>query len=93
MDVKADLDKAKDLMQWRDERAQDCDALIRSWLEGFDIMLNPKGTRAAQMADARFKDLVYFTIDFDDQKDLVQRTVLSALISFKGAADLRNKVL
>src|SRR5262252_10222183 len=28
---------------------------------------------AELMADAKFKDLAYFTIDFDSQKDLVRR--------------------
>ena len=39
------------------------------------------------MADSKFKDLVYFTIDFDSQKDLVRRfgaRMQSTLISFKG---------
>ena len=39
------------------------------------------------MADAKFKNLVYFTIDFDSQKDLVRRfgaQKQSTLISFKG---------
>jgi len=39
------------------------------------------------MADSKFKDLVYFTIDFDSQKDLVRRfraQQQSTLISFKG---------
>ncbi len=39
------------------------------------------------MADPKFKDLVYFTIDFDSQKDLVRRfgaQKQSTLISFKG---------
>jgi thioredoxin 1 len=42
---------------------------------------------AELMADARFKDLVYFTIDFDSQKDLVRSfgaRMQSTLISFKG---------
>ncbi|HMA75400.1 MAG TPA: thioredoxin family protein [Xanthobacteraceae bacterium] len=39
------------------------------------------------MADPKFKDLAYFTIDFDSQKDLVRRfgaRMQSTLISFKG---------
>jgi thioredoxin 1 len=40
------------------------------------------------MADSKFNDLVYFTIDFDSQKDLVRRfgaRMQSTLIAFKGA--------
>jgi len=39
------------------------------------------------MADPKFKNLMYFTIDFDSQKDLVQRfraQKQSTLIAFKG---------
>ena len=39
------------------------------------------------MADPKFKNLVYFVIDFDSQKDLVQRfgaRMQSTLIAFKG---------
>ena len=39
------------------------------------------------MAETKFKNLVYFTIDFDSQKDLVRRfgaQKQSTLISFKG---------
>jgi thioredoxin 1 len=39
------------------------------------------------MADPKFKDLLYFTIDFDSQKDLIQRLGAqkqSTLIAFKG---------
>jgi thiol-disulfide isomerase/thioredoxin len=39
------------------------------------------------MADPKFKNLLYFTIDFDSQKDLVRRfgaQKQSTLISFKG---------
>jgi thioredoxin 1 len=39
------------------------------------------------MADPKFKDLQYFTIDFDSQKDLIQRfgaQKQSTLIAFKG---------
>ena len=42
---------------------------------------------AELMADAKFKDLLYFTVDFDSQKDLVRRfgaRMQSTLISFKG---------
>jgi thioredoxin 1 len=38
-------------------------------------------------ADPKFKNLAYFTIDFDSQKDLVQRfgaRMQSTLIAFKG---------
>jgi len=38
-------------------------------------------------ADPRFKDLVYFVIDFDSQKDLLKRfgvSTQSTLIAFKG---------
>ena len=40
------------------------------------------------MADPKFKNLAYFTIDFDGQKDLVRRfgaRMQSTLIAFKGA--------
>ena len=39
------------------------------------------------MAEPQFRNLVYFTIDFDSQKDLVRRfgaRMQSTLISFKG---------
>jgi thiol-disulfide isomerase/thioredoxin len=42
---------------------------------------------AELMADPKFKDLLYFTVDFDSQKDLVRRfgaRMQSTLISFKG---------
>jgi thiol-disulfide isomerase/thioredoxin len=42
---------------------------------------------AELMADPKFKDLVYFTVDFDSEKDLVRRfgaRMQSTLISFKG---------
>jgi len=42
---------------------------------------------AALMSDPRFKDLVYFTVDFDSQKDVVRRfgaRMQSTLIVFKG---------
>jgi thioredoxin 1 len=47
------------------------------------------------MADPKFKDLVYFTIDFDSQKDLVRRfgaRMQSTLISFKGATEQGRSV-
>jgi thioredoxin 1 len=40
------------------------------------------------MANPKFKNLAYFTIDFDSQKDLVRRfgaRMQSTLIAFKGA--------
>jgi len=46
-------------------------------------------------ADPKFKDLVYFTVDFDSQKDLVRRfgaRMQSTLISFKGAAEQGRSV-
>jgi thioredoxin 1 len=50
---------------------------------------------AELMADSKFKDLAYFTIDFDSQKDLVRRfgaRMQSTLISFKGAAEQGRSV-
>lgn len=47
------------------------------------------------MADPKFKDLIYFTIDFDSQKDLVQRfgaRMQSTLIAFKGATEQGRSV-
>jgi len=47
------------------------------------------------MADSKFKDLVYFTIDFDSQKDLVRRfkaQMQSTLIAFKGATEQGRSV-
>jgi thiol-disulfide isomerase/thioredoxin len=47
------------------------------------------------MADSKFKDLVYFTIDFDSQKDLVRRfgaRMQSTLIAFKGANEQGRSV-
>jgi thioredoxin 1 len=47
------------------------------------------------MADPKFKDLAYFTIDFDSQKDLVQRfgaRMQSTLIAFKGATEQGRSV-
>jgi thiol-disulfide isomerase/thioredoxin len=46
-------------------------------------------------ADSRFKDLLYLTIDFDSQKDLVRRfgaRMQSTLISFKGANEQGRSV-
>jgi thioredoxin 1 len=40
------------------------------------------------MADLKFKNLAYFTVDFDSQKDVVRRfgaRMQSTLIAFKGA--------
>jgi thiol-disulfide isomerase/thioredoxin len=45
---------------------------------------------AELMADSRFKNLMYFTIDFDSQKDLVRRfgaRMQSTLIAFKGTTE------
>ncbi len=50
---------------------------------------------AELMADSKFKNLVYFTIDFDHQKDLVRRfgaQKQSTLISFKGATEQGRSV-
>jgi thiol-disulfide isomerase/thioredoxin len=50
---------------------------------------------AQLMADPKFKDLVYFTIDFDSQKDLVRRfgaRMQSTLISFKGTTEQGRSV-
>ncbi len=47
------------------------------------------------MADPKFANLEYFTIDFDSQKDLVQRfgaQKQSTLISFKGDKELGRSV-
>jgi thioredoxin 1 len=47
------------------------------------------------MAEPKFKDLVYFTIDFDSQKDLVRRfgaQKQSTLISFKGEKEQGRSV-
>jgi thioredoxin 1 len=47
------------------------------------------------MADPKFKDLVYFTIDFDSQKDLVRRfgaRMQSTLISFIGSKEQGRSV-
>jgi thiol-disulfide isomerase/thioredoxin len=50
---------------------------------------------AELMADARFKSLAYFTIDFDSQKDVVRRfgaRQQSTLIAFKGATEQGRSV-
>jgi thioredoxin 1 len=50
---------------------------------------------AELMVDSKFKDLLYFTIDFDSQKDLVRRfgaRMQSTLISFKGATEQGRSV-
>jgi thioredoxin 1 len=47
------------------------------------------------MADPKFKDLVYFTIDFDSQKDLVRRfgaQKQSTLIAFIGSKEQGRSV-
>ncbi len=47
------------------------------------------------MADRKFKDLVYFTIDFDSQKDLVRQfgaQKQSTLIAFKGSSERARSV-
>ena len=47
------------------------------------------------MTDPKFKNLVYFVIDFDSQKDLVRRfgaRMQSTLISFKGNAEQGRSV-
>jgi thioredoxin 1 len=46
-------------------------------------------------ADPKFKDLAYFTIDFDSRKDLVRRfgaRMQSTLIAFKGAKEQGRSV-
>ncbi len=46
-------------------------------------------------ADPRFKDLAYFVIDFDSQKDLVNRfgaRMQSTLIAFKGQKEAGRSV-
>ena len=50
---------------------------------------------AELMADPKFKNLVYFTIDFDSQKDLVRRfgaRMQSTLISFIGSKEQGRSV-
>lgn len=47
------------------------------------------------MADRKFNDLVYFTIDFDSQKDLVRRfgaQKQSTLIAFRGSTERARSV-
>jgi thiol-disulfide isomerase/thioredoxin len=47
------------------------------------------------MAEPKFKDLVYFVVDFDNQKDAVQffgARVQSTLIAFKGATETGRSV-
>ena len=47
------------------------------------------------MAEPRFKDLVYFVVDFDSQKDAVKyfgARVQSTLIAFKGATETGRSV-
>ncbi len=47
------------------------------------------------MADPKFKDLAYYVIDFDSQKDLVQRfgvQTQSTLIAFKGEKEQGRSV-
>jgi thioredoxin 1 len=47
------------------------------------------------MADPRFKDLVYFVVDFDSQKDAVKyfgARIQSTLIAFKGARETGRSV-
>ena len=49
-----------------------------------------------QLTDApKFKSLAYFVVDFDSQKDLVQRfgaRMQSTLIAFKGASEVGRSV-
>src|SRR5215475_5484018 len=50
---------------------------------------------AELMADPKFKNLVYFTIDFDSQKDLVRRfgaRMQSTLIAFIGSKEQGRSV-
>ena len=47
------------------------------------------------MADPKFNDLAYFTIDFDSQKDLVQRfgaQMQSTLIAFNGRTERADRL-
>ncbi len=47
------------------------------------------------MDDPKFKDLVYFVVDFDTQKDAVRQfgaRMQSTLIAFKGAAETGRSV-
>jgi len=67
-------------------------AIDASWCP---ICKAQKPILADLMADPKFKDLVYFTIDFDSQKDLVRRfgaRAQSTLISFKGATEQGRSV-
>ncbi len=67
-------------------------AIHASWCT---ICQAQKPILAELMADSKFKDLVYFTIDFDSQKDLVRRfgaRMQSTLISFKGATEQGRSV-
>jgi hypothetical protein len=63
----------------------------------------PRGARPARRkailsdlrADPRFKDLVYFVIDFDSQKDLLNRFGVrsqSTLVAFKGEKEAARSV-
>jgi thioredoxin 1 len=47
------------------------------------------------MAEPRFKDLAYFVVDFDSQKDAVKyfgARIQSTLIAFKGATETGRSV-
>jgi thioredoxin 1 len=67
-------------------------AIHASWCP---ICKAQKPILAALMGEPKFKDLAYFTIDFDSQKDLVRRfgaRMQSTLIAFKGAAEQGRSV-